>query len=366
MDPTAGADRRRSGRATSTKTELADAIFAVRRGALFAPHRPRDRRRARARRRSTTTGRLAAIVRRAVPRRGYQRIDPATRTFQALRIWVNRELDGLDAFLEAAARRLRAGARLVVITFPLARGSHRQAHVPRARAQRGDGAAGADEAAGRRRRRGSGAQPARAQRQAARDREARMSGDGLRIRDQEGRSQQPDRPRGRRGAAARAVDGRHRRLPGRRAAVLGLAALRAAAARLPIEEMQRERAAEEEINRHLRLEIETLRSPQRIETLATEQLHLVRPRATRRSSSSGSTPAAPPAKSIVARAVIERHAARRWTRHGSRTRRARRAARRGATGAATADGGATIALALRRARRCWAVGDRGAARSTCR
>src|SRR5262249_10869248 len=41
-----------------------------------------------------TTGRLADIVRRAVPRRGYQRIDPATRTFQALRIWVNGELDG--------------------------------------------------------------------------------------------------------------------------------------------------------------------------------------------------------------------------------------------------------------------------------
>jgi 16S rRNA (cytosine1402-N4)-methyltransferase len=64
-----------------------------------------------------TTGRLAAIVRRAVPARGYQRIDPATRTFQALRIWVNRELDGLDRFIEQAVGRLRAGARLVVMTF---------------------------------------------------------------------------------------------------------------------------------------------------------------------------------------------------------------------------------------------------------
>jgi 16S rRNA (cytosine1402-N4)-methyltransferase len=64
-----------------------------------------------------TTGQLAAIVRRAIPRREYQRIDPATRTFQALRIWVNRELDGLDAFLADAARRLREGARLAVITF---------------------------------------------------------------------------------------------------------------------------------------------------------------------------------------------------------------------------------------------------------
>ena len=64
-----------------------------------------------------TTGQLAGIVRRAVPRKGYQRIDPATRTFQALRIWVNRELDGLDAFLIDASRLLRAGARLAVITF---------------------------------------------------------------------------------------------------------------------------------------------------------------------------------------------------------------------------------------------------------
>jgi 16S rRNA (cytosine1402-N4)-methyltransferase len=52
-----------------------------------------------------------------VPRRGYTRIDPATRTFQALRIWVNRELEGLDRFIEAAVRRLRIGRRLVVITF---------------------------------------------------------------------------------------------------------------------------------------------------------------------------------------------------------------------------------------------------------
>jgi 16S rRNA (cytosine1402-N4)-methyltransferase len=64
-----------------------------------------------------TTGRLAAVVRRAVPRRGYMRIDPATRTFQALRIWVNRELEGLDRFIEMVVRRLRAGARLVVISF---------------------------------------------------------------------------------------------------------------------------------------------------------------------------------------------------------------------------------------------------------
>ena len=65
----------------------------------------------------TTTGQLAQIVRRAVPARGYQRIDPATRTFQAVRIWVNRELEALDRFLADACARLVAGGRLTVITF---------------------------------------------------------------------------------------------------------------------------------------------------------------------------------------------------------------------------------------------------------
>lgn len=64
-----------------------------------------------------TTAELAAVVRRAARYRGRSRIDPATRTFQALRIWVNRELDGLDAFLRAAVGRLKAGARLAVISF---------------------------------------------------------------------------------------------------------------------------------------------------------------------------------------------------------------------------------------------------------
>jgi len=64
-----------------------------------------------------TTGQLATVVRRAVPYKGYSRIDPATRTFQALRIWINRELEGLDAFLVSAARRLNPGGRLVVLTF---------------------------------------------------------------------------------------------------------------------------------------------------------------------------------------------------------------------------------------------------------
>ena len=68
-------------------------------------------------RRIETTGRLAEIVRKAVPRKGYSRIDPATRTFQAIRIWVNRELEDLDGFLTRAASRLAPNGRLVVITF---------------------------------------------------------------------------------------------------------------------------------------------------------------------------------------------------------------------------------------------------------
>jgi len=64
-----------------------------------------------------TTGRLADVVRRAIPKRGYSRIDPATRTFQAIRIWVNRELEGLDIFLTQAAARLRPGGRMAIIAF---------------------------------------------------------------------------------------------------------------------------------------------------------------------------------------------------------------------------------------------------------
>jgi 16S rRNA (cytosine1402-N4)-methyltransferase len=64
-----------------------------------------------------TTGQLAAIVRRAVPRKGYSPIHPATRTFQALRIAVNGELDGLDRFVEEACARLAPHGRLVVIAF---------------------------------------------------------------------------------------------------------------------------------------------------------------------------------------------------------------------------------------------------------
>src|SRR5689334_16385675 len=102
--------------AHSTERELADAIFQYGEE-RFSRRIARALVRERDEAPIATTGRLAAIVRRAIPRRGFARIDPATRTFQALRIWVNRELDGLDRFLETAAARLRIGARLAVITF---------------------------------------------------------------------------------------------------------------------------------------------------------------------------------------------------------------------------------------------------------
>ena len=64
-----------------------------------------------------STAQLAELVRRASPRRGWSRIDPATRTFQAFRIWVNQELEGLDDFLSRLLRRLAIGARAAVIAF---------------------------------------------------------------------------------------------------------------------------------------------------------------------------------------------------------------------------------------------------------
>jgi 16S rRNA (cytosine1402-N4)-methyltransferase len=98
------------------EVELADAIYQ------FGEER-RSRQVARAivmareQGRIETTGRLADIVRRGVAARGWQRIDPATRTFQALRIWVNRELDGLDSFIGRAASRLQADGRIALISF---------------------------------------------------------------------------------------------------------------------------------------------------------------------------------------------------------------------------------------------------------
>jgi 16S rRNA (cytosine1402-N4)-methyltransferase len=93
--------------------ELADVIYE------FGEER-RSRRIARAIVRSRpirTTKQLVEVVSAAARSMKHERIHPATRTFQALRIFVNRELDDLKALLEAAPRVLKPGGRLVVISF---------------------------------------------------------------------------------------------------------------------------------------------------------------------------------------------------------------------------------------------------------
>jgi 16S rRNA (cytosine1402-N4)-methyltransferase len=65
----------------------------------------------------TTTAQLARIVASSAPAMKQDRIHPATRTFQALRIHVNRELDEIKALLEAAPKLLKPSARLAVISF---------------------------------------------------------------------------------------------------------------------------------------------------------------------------------------------------------------------------------------------------------
>lgn len=81
---------------------------------------PRSRRVARAivaARPLSTTGELAAIVRKALGYKPHDKKDPAARTFQAVRIHVNRELDELAEGLAAAERVLKPGGRLAVVTF---------------------------------------------------------------------------------------------------------------------------------------------------------------------------------------------------------------------------------------------------------
>ena len=70
-----------------------------------------------------------------------------------------------------------------------------------------------------------------------------------------------------------------------------------------VEQMQKERAHQEEINRHLRLEIETLRSPQRIETLAMGRLKLVAPETGSAIIIERVMPPEPPPASVVAKAL---------------------------------------------------------------
>jgi 16S rRNA (cytosine1402-N4)-methyltransferase len=96
--------------------ELADLIYAY--GEERASRRiARAIVRARERAPIRTTGELAEIVRRAAPRSGRRGLHPATRTFQALRIHVNRELDGLGDALARIAGSLAPRGRMAVIAF---------------------------------------------------------------------------------------------------------------------------------------------------------------------------------------------------------------------------------------------------------
>ena len=93
--------------------EIADVLYRY-------GEEPKSRRVARAivgARPLTRTGELATVVRRALGYRPHDKKDPATRTFQAIRIHINRELDELADGLAAAERVLKPGGRLAVVTF---------------------------------------------------------------------------------------------------------------------------------------------------------------------------------------------------------------------------------------------------------
>ncbi|WP_294039703.1 16S rRNA (cytosine(1402)-N(4))-methyltransferase RsmH [Sphingomonas sp.] len=98
---------------TAPEEQIADVIYQY-------GDEPKSRRIARAivaARPLTTTGQLASVVRKALGHKPHDKKDPATRTFQAVRIHINRELGELSDGLAAAERVLKPGGRLAVVTF---------------------------------------------------------------------------------------------------------------------------------------------------------------------------------------------------------------------------------------------------------
>ncbi|WP_193504342.1 16S rRNA (cytosine(1402)-N(4))-methyltransferase RsmH [Sphingosinithalassobacter portus] len=98
---------------SADEVEIADILYRY-------GEEPRSRRVARAivsARPLTRTSELANVVRKALGHRPHDKKDPATRTFQAVRIHINRELDELAEGLAAAERVLKPGGRLAVVTF---------------------------------------------------------------------------------------------------------------------------------------------------------------------------------------------------------------------------------------------------------
>lgn len=115
MDPTTGESAADLVNALPEK-ELADLIY------LYGEERQSRRIakaiiEAREEKPLTTTGELASIIRSVLPRKKHDESDPATRTFQALRIAVNDELGELERALAGAEHILAEGGRLVVVTF---------------------------------------------------------------------------------------------------------------------------------------------------------------------------------------------------------------------------------------------------------
>jgi len=97
----------------AAEAEIADTLY------LYADE-PRSRRVARAiveARPITRTAQLATIVRRALGHKPHDKKDPATRTFQAVRMRINQEIQELEGGLEAAERVLKPGGRLAIVTF---------------------------------------------------------------------------------------------------------------------------------------------------------------------------------------------------------------------------------------------------------
>lgn len=98
---------------TADENDIADIIYTL-------GDEPKSRRIARAivaARPLKTTNDLASVVRRALGHKAHEKKDPATRTFQAIRMHINRELGELEDGLDAAERALKPGGRLAVVTF---------------------------------------------------------------------------------------------------------------------------------------------------------------------------------------------------------------------------------------------------------
>lgn len=100
-----------------TKDEMADAIYLYS-GERFSRHIADAIFKAERKRKIETTGELVSVIKSVLPR-GYERgrINPATRTFLAFRILVNRELDHLREILDSLPKILAPGSRVAIITF---------------------------------------------------------------------------------------------------------------------------------------------------------------------------------------------------------------------------------------------------------